>query len=94
MSGRGRLAALAVAGLAAAALLGLSGYVIARDTIALPATSLPSGGALAPSAATLSGAATERPAPPAPATTPGIRVNPSAEAMGLPRLAMRNDACE
>ena len=67
MSGRTGVIALVVAGLAAAVLLGLSGYVIARDTIALPATTLPSGEALAPPAATRADA---RPAlPPASTTT-------------------------
>jgi hypothetical protein len=67
VSGRRDVIVLVVAGLAAAVLLGLSGYVIARDTIALPATTLPSGDALAPPAATR---ADTRPAPPpAPTTT-------------------------
>jgi hypothetical protein len=67
VSGRTGVIALVVAGLAAAVLLSLSGYVIARDTIALPATTLPSGEALAPPAATR---ADTRPAPPpAPTTT-------------------------
>jgi hypothetical protein len=39
---------LALAGLAVAALLGLTGYFVARETIALPATSLPAGDDLAP----------------------------------------------
>lgn len=47
-----RVAALALAGLAVAALLGLSGYLVARETIALPATSLSAGERLAPPPAT------------------------------------------
>jgi hypothetical protein len=50
VSGRARTVALAVAGLAVAALLGLAASLVAQDTIALPATSLSGGGRLAPSA--------------------------------------------
>jgi hypothetical protein len=50
--GPGTVVVLGVAGLAIAALLGLSGYFVARETIALPATSLPAGDDLAPAPAT------------------------------------------
>jgi hypothetical protein len=48
VTGRGTVVVLALAGLAVAALLGLTGYFVARETIALPATSLPAGDDLAP----------------------------------------------
>jgi hypothetical protein len=50
MSGRGTVIVLGLAGLAVAALLGLTGYFVARETIALPATSVPAGEDLAPPA--------------------------------------------
>ena len=48
MSERGRVAAVALAGLALAALLGLAGYLVVRETIAVPASSLSAGERLAP----------------------------------------------
>jgi hypothetical protein len=57
-----RTIGLGLLGLAVAASLGLAGYVVAGDTFALPATSLPAGGDLAP-------APTARQAAPRPAAT-------------------------
>ena len=48
MTGRTRVALLGVAGLAAAVVLGLTGYLVSRETIAAPATSLSAGEGLAP----------------------------------------------
>ena len=48
MSPRARVVALLVVGLALASLLGLAGYLVTRDTIALPATAIPAGNELAP----------------------------------------------
>ena len=50
MSERGRVVALALVGLALAGLLGLAGYLVARETIALPTSSLSADEPLAPPA--------------------------------------------
>jgi hypothetical protein len=59
VSERARVLALGLAGLAIASLLGLTGYLVSRETIALPATSLSAGEGLAPTTA----AATRRDRP-------------------------------
>jgi hypothetical protein len=65
VSARARILALGLAGLAIASLLGLTGYLVSRETIALPATSLSAGEGLAPtSSAARTETAVRRVAPP------------------------------